>query len=122
MKKLVALLAFLPLLAVAACGDDTVGPSAIHGTYTLESIDGIPLPAPFENSTATDGATTLNSDGSWSTRLSLQGSGERTNGGTNDFIDGTVTFFDQFNASFGGIIRGDTLSVAGGQQTLVYVK
>ena len=122
MKKLLAFLVLVPLLSVAACGDDTVGPSSIHGTYTLKSVDAVPLPAPYESFTATGGRTTLNSDGTWNTLLELQGNDDLTNGGGYDFVDGVVTFFDQFNASFGGIIRGDTLTVDGGQQTLVYVK
>jgi len=122
MKKLAGLLLIFAFFVVTGCGDDAVGPSSIHGTYILQSIDAVPLPAPFENFTATSGSTTMNSDGTWSTVLSLQGQEDRTNGGSYDYEDGVVTFFDAFNASFGGIIEGDTLTVAGGQQQLVYVK
>lgn len=122
MKKLVAVLLIAPFLSIAGCGDDTVGPSSIHGTYSLTAVDGVEVPAPYGTAIATGGQTTLASDGNWNTLLELQGTEDLTNAGTYDFVDGTVTFFDQFNASFGGIIRGDTLTVAGGSNTLVYVK
>ena len=122
MKKLAAVLWILPFLLVAGCGDDTVGPSSIHGTYALQSIDGQPLPAPYQTFTATGGQTTLNSDGTWSTILNIQGQEDLSNNGEYNYDNGTITFFDQLNASFGGIIRGDTLTVAGGTETLVYLK
>ena len=62
-RVLVACLVF----GLVACGDDSVSPADVAGTYTLLSVDGVGLPLVLEESPdflleLTSGSATLNQD------------------------------------------------------------
>lgn len=49
-RPLFALLIVASLVTASACGSDSVtGPENVAGTYTLRTIDGLPLPVPIPN-------------------------------------------------------------------------
>jgi hypothetical protein len=108
------------LATAAACGDST-GSGGVTGTYQLKSLNGNPLPAIIiqvgnDKVEVTAGAVTLNSDNSFSFRLTIRvtegGSvttEEDTSVGTYAVNANSVVFTSE-GQSFNASLTGNTLT------------
>lgn len=72
MKKLLPLLGVLVLLPTLACSD-AEGPDTVAGTYTLQTVDGHPLPAIVSGAQVISGGVVLRADATFEDRLSVGG-------------------------------------------------
>lgn len=120
-------LASLAMLVIACGGDKAVGPDTISGTYTLQTVNGNQVPAPFyqdsqERDEFVSGTVVLAADNSWTGQLGVRGTDLTTNemfvntsapiGGTFSYKSGQITLTDSFNGFvFTGTVTGGTLSV-----------
>ncbi len=126
-------LAVLVLIGLVACGDDSVSPADVAGTYTLVSVDGGGLPAVIQESTDfllefTAGSATLNADLTCSLSLDLRETDQGTV--TTDTLVSacTYTIDDGFRLtpsgetfSLSGSILGSTLTIIDGGRVFVFL-
>lgn len=116
----------LALLFVTACG--STGPGGLVGTYTLQSVDGLPLPIPMERTGATAVALTgislsVQEKARWQTAVAFT---QTVNGQTTDNsdMDGgtwaltrkglTLTSAMMGSAGYRGTVRGSMLTLTDG--------
>ena len=120
-------LASLAMLLIACGGDKAVGPETISGSYTLQTVNGAKVPAPFyqdslERDEFVSGTVVLADDHSWTGQLGVRGTDLTTNemfingdapiGGTFSLKNGQITLTDSYNGLiFTGTVTGGTLSV-----------
>jgi hypothetical protein len=125
-------LAFL-VVGLVGCGDDSVGPADVAGTYILLSVNGGALPVAIGEGTdflleITAGSTTLNADLTCSQSFELR----ETDGGTvtTDTLlqPCTYTLDDGFmltrsgeTVALNGSILGTTLTIIDGGLVLVFL-
>ena len=133
MRNMLALL--LLSLAVTACGD-SVGPDpdAHVGTYTLQTVNGSPLPFLIRQEgnnriELTEGTVTLNANGTFSSRHSHRFTeGEsistETQSLTGTYVksDGTFTFTDNEGDVYSALLEGNSLTLNEGGVVAVYRK
>ncbi|HUR91328.1 MAG TPA: hypothetical protein VMY38_01505 [Gemmatimonadaceae bacterium] len=128
-------LAVVLLSGAGACGDDTVSPASVYGTYALQTVDAKALPAlllregdyTFE---ATAGSYLLRENGTFTSsqtwREQYQGwSHVSTHSfeGTFSISGSTVTFvWPSDGATWTGTLEGRELSVTDDDQLWVYRK
>ncbi len=128
-RVLVACLVF----GLGACGDDSVSPADVAGTYTLLSVDGGGLPAVIEESTDfllefTAGSATLNADLTCSLSFDLRETDQGTV--TTDTLVSACTYSidDGFRLTplgetfaLNGSILGSTLTIIDGGRVFVFL-
>jgi len=134
MKRLASSPVFLLVLTGAlltACGDTPFAPEGVAGVYTLESINGNPLPfAETAQSTIIAGSITLNADGtvstSFTTSVTLDGTtttDTQTFSGTFTLVEpSTIRFAFTGEESLSGTLEGDRLTIIVDGDTQVYRK
>jgi len=129
-----AILACLPLAVVLGCNDSSTNPSTddIAGTYTLQSIAGVPVPFtahPDVNTsiTFTSDVLTVRSDGTWAETQTIQevangqtttdtstSGGAWTNSGTtvnfSSEIDGSLVYTGTYSNNTLVLDAGDGLA------------
>jgi hypothetical protein len=131
------LLAAACAVLVFGCGggDTPTQPAAITGTYTLQTINGSPLPyVTFQDASNNKdeivGETfTLAEGGQWShtyrERLTISGSASTTDGQTSGTFNGSasaLSFTSTVNERFTGQVNGNTLTLQRVARTLVYTR
>jgi hypothetical protein len=129
------LAALFVLLILTACGDSTGPAESIFGTYTLRTIDGVPLPYVWDQGVGykleiTDAALSLEDGGTYSQTLDLRDTRNGTvstqrasASGTFTYAGTTITFRTSSGTSGTASLSGGTLTFTtsgGGSQ--VYVK
>jgi hypothetical protein len=122
-------LACVPLAFTLGCTDNSTNPSTadISGTYSLQSIGGIPLPYSFQSGTTTVTLTNdvliVGSDGTWSETIAFTqvDNGQTTTGTLDDGGTWTrsgvsVNFFSQPAAAtaYTGTYSNNTLTLDDG--------
>ncbi len=129
MPKLRFLVTATVLLAVGlltpACGDDPTGPESVAGLYILQTVNGEALPTLVEvGISVTAGSIQLNSDGTYTRSLAVNGqqgpimTGTFTvDGSTVDFIFGDLEG-DRFTAT----VSGNTLTLVEDGDTFEFRK
>ena len=127
------ILAFLAF-GLVACGDDGMGPEDVAGTYTLETIDGNPLPwVTFETGAdkieITGGSVTLNADMTCSVsttaRVTFSGNvttNTETHVCTYTIIDGDITLTRPSATDASASINGSALTITTDELVFVYRK
>lgn len=123
-RKGTALLAMLLAAAAAACGDST-GPSTPIGAFTLESVDGRPMPVVLATSAnyrleLREGGLTLTEAGTFTGAFVTRQTVDNFN---EDYVDSTAgtwqkTATGAYVLFATGATAGDTLVWAGGKLTL----
>jgi hypothetical protein len=95
----VRLVLALGLGSLAAClGDSVTATVPIPGTWTLQSVNGQPLPYTFANaSTLTSDVLTINASGSFSETATFKDGTSFTATGAYSSVNGFITFSDQTN-------------------------
>jgi hypothetical protein len=124
----------LALAAAVACGDSSTSPAEASGTYTLQSVNGSPLPFTLSEVDATKFEITsdqlaLNDDGTWTEAglIRTTQNGQVTTGtlldaGTYTLTGTALTLVsNQFGPSNGSLDNG-TLTLAGEGLVLLYQK
>ena len=120
---------------VVGCGSDTaVEPATITGTYTLQTINGSPLPyVNFENANNKDEIVsetfTLAAGGQWAhtfrERITISGSVSLHDGQTAGTYSGSaasLSFTSTSNETFTGNVSGRTLTLQRQSKTRVYTR
>jgi hypothetical protein len=123
------------VFGLVGCGDDSVSPADVAGTYTLQSVDGVVLPAILSEDESTGnlvevtaGSATLNQDLTCSLSLDLRETDEGTV--TTDTllqpctytIDGGFTLTPSGGTfALSGSIIGSTLTIIDGGLVFVFV-
>ena len=126
MKRLTSSPVFLIVLTGAlltACGDTPFTPEGVAGVYTLESINGNPLPfAETAQTTITAGSITLNADGTFSSSVTTN-SNTRPFSGTFTLVEpSTIRFAATGEEPLSGTLEGDTITIIVDGDTQVYRK
>ncbi len=126
-------LAFLAF-GLVACGDNGIGPEDVAGTYTLQTINGDPLPwVSFQTGAdkieVTAGSVTLNADMTCSVSTTGRGtlSGNvttftETHVCTYTLIEGAITLTRPSATDVGGSINGSALTITTDELVFVYRK
>ena len=128
-------LAVLVLVGLGACGDDSVSPADVAGTYILLSVDGEGLPATLsedENSgnlvEVTAGSATLNQDLTCSLSFDLRETDQDTvntdtvvSACTYTIDDGFMLTLSEETVALPGSILGSTLTLIDGGRTFVFL-
>ena len=126
---------FLTVLVfgLVGCGDDSVSPADVAGTYTLQSVDGEGLPAVLAESTnflfeITAGSVTLNADLTCSHSVTERGTVQDMVTEETIVSDCTYAIDDGFTltrsgetVALPGSILGTTLTIFDGGLVFVFV-
>jgi hypothetical protein len=123
-RALTALCALFLLTTAGVCGDDPSSAAAIVGTYTLVSVNGHALPAPFEQSTITSGSIVVNADNTFTYTENHSGSAAHVTSGTWSLSGSTYTFHPTAAGETDGTgtLSGTTLTITTTDQVLVLNK
>jgi hypothetical protein len=121
-----AMLSCVPLAFTFACGDRSTNPANadISGTYSLQSIDGTPLPYTVQDATPpitlVSDVLTVGSDGTWAEAEDFQQvvngqaqTGSLSDAGTWTRSGASITFFSQVNGvtEYTGTYSDNTLTL-----------
>ena len=123
-RALAALCALFLLTTAGTCGDEPTT-TAIVGSYTLVSVNGHALPAPFENTTITGGSVTVNANNTFTYVENRVNNVTQTITGTWSVSGSTYTFHptsEQDGSDATGVLSGTTLTINTSEQVLVYHK
>ena len=111
-------------LGLSACQTDSTGPGAsVAGTYTLDTINGSPLPYNFSGgATLTADQLTLNSDGSYSDVVQYSNGSTTIERGTFFTNNNDLQFQpeDVGLPEYGGTVNGSFLVVTSGSFRSAY--
>lgn len=135
MRKLLALSLLIPVLA-ACSGDGGTGPEepSFVGTYSLQSVNGVPMPASFTDGTTTltfsNGRFTLNADQTFSTSVTFTvtqpgSTFSQTVPSAGTFVRNNNAFRFRYNdgtADDTGSLTGSTLTLSSDGDTYVFKK
>lgn len=123
MRRILAVLLTATSIVLAGCGKDAIGPAQVAGTYTLQTVNGQPLPYTLgEDATSKteilSQTFTLNVDAtySWVTTDRLTDNGQvttdtDTSTGTYTVRGSTITIRDVEGGSLDVMLTGDTLTM-----------
>jgi hypothetical protein len=129
MRRIALALSLGLALGLGACSSDSTAPTgSVVGTYSLQRINGSPLPYTFPGgSTITADQMTLNADGTYTDIVQYSGGGATTEHGQYSATSGDISFsyYDTANAryvSYQGSVSGTVLTTFINTYTSVYQK
>jgi hypothetical protein len=123
MRRLVTALSLAFTFAgTAACSTDSTGPSgSVNGNYSLQTLNGSPLPVYVGNTQLTSERRTLNSDGTYTDVAYYSNGNYFTEYGYFTQYNNSITFDDQTDrTSYEGSISGNVLTTFSPGYTAVY--